>query len=450
MTTDSSPTSPESRSWLRTLGLHRRELRAWAMYDWANSAFACTIMAAVLPIYFSKVAASNVEEHLRSVYWGYTQSVALAIIALLAIVLGAVADYMGTKKPFLAGFAFLGMAGTAMLWFAGQGEWLYVAGCFIIGNIGFAAGNVFYESLLPHVAAPDEMDRVSTAGYAMGYVGGGLLLALNLAWIQMPDTFGFADTEQATRASFVSVAVWWGLFTIPIMRRVREPARELDPNESAKMSPVVAAFQRLGRAFRDIRKHRDLFVFLLAFWLYNDGIVTIVKMATIYGAEIGLGQGDLIGALLLTQFLGIPFTFAFGALASRIGAKRGIYLSLVVYTGISGLGYFLAEAWQFWLLACAVAMVQGGSQALSRSLYGSMVPPGKSSQYFSFYSISGKFGNIVGPLVFAAVGHATGSGRYGILSLLVFFIGGMLLLGRVDLDRGRAAAVAEEAVMHQA
>ncbi len=439
--TDQPPaTGPNDKpSLLYTLGLHRRELRAWAMYDWANSAFATTIMAAVLPIYFSKVAAANVEEHLRSAYWGYTQSVALVIIALLSIVLGAVADYMGAKKRFLGGFAFLGAIGTAMLWFVGQGDWLFASVCFIIGNIGFAAANVFYESLLPHVARPHEIDRVSTAGYAIGYVGGGLLLALNLAWIQMPETFGFSDAGQATRASFLSVAVWWALFTIPVLRGVKEPGRVLEDGERDDLNPIVAAFKRLGHIFREIRQYRDLFVFLVSFWLYNDGIVTIIKMATVYGTEIGLGQGDLIGALLLVQFLGIPFTFAYGVLANRIGAKNGIYVALVIYIAITGLGYFMTEAIHFWALACAVAMVQGGSQALSRSLYSTLVPAAKSSQFFGFYSISGKFGNIIGPFVFAVVGQLTGSGRFGILALVAFFVSGLLLLRTVDLERGRAA-----------
>lgn len=437
----------EGGSFLRALGLHRRELRAWAMYDWANSAFVTTIVAAVLPIYYAKVAASDLPGHVRTAYWSYTHVVALTIIALLSLLLGAVADYTGAKKRFLAGFAMLGIAGSAALWFAGQGDWLLASGCFVLGNIGFSMANVFYESFLPHIAGNDEIDRVSTAGYAIGYVGGGILLAVNLAWIQMPETFGFADAGVATRASFISVAVWWAIFTIPILRRVPEPRRELEVEEQRGMNPVAVAFGRLARTFREVREHRDLFVFLLAFWLYNDGILTIIKMATIYGTEIGLGQGHLIGALLLVQFLGIPATFAYGALAGRIGAKRGIYLALVVYTLISGLSYFMTDAWHFWALACVVGLVQGGSQALSRSLYGSMVPPGKSAQFFGFYSISSKIGSIFGPFVFGVVVHLTGAGRLGILSLLVFFVSGAILLARVDVDRGRAAARRDEAEM---
>jgi UMF1 family MFS transporter len=438
---------PQGRSFLHTLGLHRRDLRAWAMYDWANSAFATTIMAVVLPIYFSNISEASLGRPLATAYWGYTQAVALALGVAIALTTGALADYLGARKRFLAAFALLGVLGTSALWFAGNGDWMLAASFYVVGHIGFAGGNVFYESLLPHLAGEKDIDRVSVAGYAIGYLGGGVLLAINLAWILMPETFGFDGIGAATRASFVSVGVWWLVFSIPLLRRVPEPPRELDPRagEHAGMNAVVVTFRRLGQTFREIRRFRDVFVFLLAFWLYNDGIITIIKMATIYGTEIGLGQSDLIGAMLLTQFLGVPFTFMYGAIAGRIGAKGGIYITLVIYIGICCLGYFMTEAWQFWLLAGAVSMVQGGSQALSRSLYGSMVPPGKSSEFFSFFSISSKVGNILGVLVFGAVSHGTGTSRASILSLVGFFVVGLILLSRVDVERGRAAARAEEA-----
>ncbi len=442
------PTPPPS--WLRALGLHRRELRAWAMYDWANSAFATTVMAAILPIFYHQVAAVTMQENLRTVFWGYTQTIAVVIIALISPILGAAADYLGAKKKFLAAFVAMGVVGTFLLTFTGEGDWIFVSAAFIVGNIGYAAGNVSYESLLPHVASREETDRVSTAGYAIGYVGGGLLLAVQLAWIMAPQRFGMADSAQASRVAFASVAVWWALFTIPILRGVPEPSRRLESEEKVKMNPLQASVGRLFHTFRALRQHRQVFVFLLAFWFYNDGINTIIKMATIYGAEIGIGETHLIGALLLVQFLGIPFTFAYGALAARIGTKNGIYLALSVYTGISVAGYFLSEAWHFWALACAVAMVQGGSQALSRSLFCTLVPRGKSSEFFGFYSISGKFGNILGPFIFAVVSQLTGASRLGILSLIVFFLGGMFLLSRVDIEEGRRVAAAEDSALHTA
>jgi UMF1 family MFS transporter len=439
MTTDGPGGEAAPRpSRLRALGLHRRELRAWALYDWANSAFATTMMAGVLPVFYSKVAAATLPDNVRTAYWGYTQTAALLVIAAISPVLGAFADYLGAKKRFLAFFALLGVTGSLAQAATGEGDWLFASAMYVVGNIGFGAGNVFYESLLPHIADAGEVDRVSTAGYAMGYVGGGLLLALNLAWIMTPATFGLADAGQGTRLSFISVGLWWGLFTLPLMRRVAEPPR---PPAVPGLNLLAVGFSRLAQTFRDVRRHRQTFVFLLAFWFYNDGINTIIKMATIYGTEIGIGQAHLIGALLLVQFLGIPCTFLYGALAGRIGAKRGIYLALLVYTGISLLGYFMARPWHFWALACAVALVQGGSQALSRSLYATLIPAARSSEFFGFYSISGKFGNIIGPLVFAAVSQATGGSRLSIVALVLFFVGGMLLLRSVDVDAGRRAAL---------
>ncbi len=435
---------------LRALGLQRRELRAWAMYDWANSAFATTVMAAVLPIYYSDVAASTLPAHLRSAYWAYTTSAALLIIALVSPVLGAAADYLGAKKRFLGAFLVLGAGGTALLALAGTGDWLFASVVFIIGNLGFAGANVFYESLLPHVADGPEIDRVSTAGYAVGYVGGGVLLAVNMWWILSPETFGLSDAGQASRAAFLSVSVWWLVFSIPLFRRVREPAARLEPDEVLELNPVKVGFGRVWRTLKELRRHRQVFLFLLAFWLYNDGIGTIIKMATIYGREIGIGTSDLIGALLVVQFLGIPFTFAFGALAGRIGAKRGIYLALCVYVVISVFGYFMDEAWHFWALAGGVATVQGGAQALSRSLYASVVPRGKSSEFFGFYSVSSKFAGIFGPLLFGVVAQLTGGSRLSILSLVVFFVGGIVLLSRVDEEEGRRVARQEDEAMIRA
>ena len=434
----SEATAPR-RSIRDRLGLHRPELRAWAMYDWANSAFATPIMAAVLPVYYHQVAAVDLPENLRTAYWGYTQTVALVIVAFLSPVLGAAADSLGAKKRFLRFFISFGFTGCLALWFATQGRWLFASIAFIVGNIGFAAADVFYESLLPHIASPQEIDRVSTAGYALGYVGGGLLLAVQLTWITSPQTFGLSDGAVGSRLAFVSVAIWWVLFSIPLFRTVKEPIR--DGKGIATLGGGLSdGFQQLAATFREIRRYREAFRFLLAFWLYNDGIITIVKMAAIYGAEIGIGQTDLIGALLVVQFLGIPCTFAFGALAERIGAKRAIMMSLVVYTGISVLGYYMSTAMHFWILACAVAVVQGGSQALSRSLFATLIPPEKSSQFFGFYNVSGRFGSILGPFVFAVVSQATGGSRLSILTLIAFFAGGMLVLARVDENAGRLRA----------
>jgi MFS transporter, UMF1 family len=417
----------------------KRAITAWTMYDWANSAFATTIMAAVLPVYYASVAAGHLPGNTATVYWGYTTSISLLVAAILGPILGAVADFSGSKKRFLAIFMAIGVAGTALLYFVQSGDWLMASGFFVIGELGFAGSLVFYDSLLPHIARPDEVDMVSSRGYAIGYLGGGLLLAVNLAMIQLApsETRAFM-----TRLSFVTVALWWFVFSIPLLRLVPEPSRRIASGEAGR-SAILVSFTRLGHTFREITRYRELFIFLVAFWFYNDGIGTIIKMATIYGAEIGISQTTLIGTLLLVQFIGIPFAFLFGWLARKIGAKRSIYISLLVYTGIAICGYFLQKEWQFWALGIAVATVQGGSQALSRSLFSRLVPPSKSAEFFGFFSVSEKFAGIVGPFVFAVVGQLMGSSRLSIVSLVIFFIIGAALLSRVKEAEG--VRVAEQA-----
>jgi UMF1 family MFS transporter len=418
---------------------YKKIINSWSMYDWANSAFATTIMAAVLPIYYSAIAEPSLTPNQATAYWGYTNSIALLLVALISPILGAVADFRGAKKRYLTYFALVGITATALMYFLTSGDWLFASVLFIVGNIGFAGANVFYDSLLPHIAQKGDIDQISTRGYAMGYLGGGLLLAVNLAMIMLsPDHL----TALMTRISLASVAVWWLLFAIPLWRNVPEPPRQIYEGE-LDSNPFSAGFKRLAVTFKEIRKYGELFKFLVAFWLFNDGIGTIIKMATIYGKEIGIGQTDLIGALLMVQFVGIPFSFAFGWLAKRIGTKRSIYISLCVYTLISIGGYFMQSAIHFWILGFAVALVQGGSQALSRSLYGRMVPKAQSAEFFSFFSVSGKLAGMFGPLVFGIVSQIMGNSRLGIVSLVIFFIAGGLLLTRVDEEKG--IRVAEEA-----
>ncbi|MEJ2503126.1 MAG: MFS transporter [Gemmatimonadota bacterium] len=433
---------------LRRLGLHRRELRSWAMYDWANSAFATTIMAAVLPIYYVQVAGSTLPSNVALSYWAYTTAIALAIIVVASPVLGAVADYLGAKKLVLGAFMGLGVAATFGLGFVGEGDWVLASVFFILGNIGFTGSIVFYASLLPHIARDDELDRVAAGGWAVGYVGGGLLLIINAVMIVRPDWFGLPDQASASRAAFASVAVWWAVFSLPLFRHVPEPPRRIEPSEAALgLGPVRIGFRRLGQTIREIGQYRQLALFLAAFFFYSDGIGTIIKLATAYGSQIGLGTESLIGALLVVQFVGVPFTFAFGALADRIGAKRGIMIALVVYALISVFGYFVTTAWHFWVLAFAVGMVQGGAQSLSRGLFASMIPRTRSSEFFAFFSVFEKMAGILGPLVFGVASQVTGTGRFGILAIVVFFILGMTLLRRVDVAEGRRVARAEDATM---
>ena len=410
------------------------------MYDWANSAFQSTVITAVFPPFFSSVAAANLPPAVATARFAWATTIAVTITAIMGPILGAVADYRAIKKPMLGLFVGIGVVTTMLMGTIARGDWVYAALLFMISNIAIASSFVFYDSLLPHIAAPDEMDRVSTAGYAIGYLGGGILLVINLLWILTPATFGLPDTVAGIKLSFVSVGVWWLVFSLPLFRRVPEPARFLEADETASENPVRAAFVRVWETFHELRGYRQAFLMLVAFLLYNDGIQTIIRMAAIYGAEIGIDQNAQIEAFVVVQFVGIPFSFLFGALAGRIGAKAGIFLALGVYIGISVLGYFMTAAWQFFALAFLVGTVQGGSQALSRSLFARMIPKHKSSEYFGFFSVFEKFAGIAGPALFAASVSLFGSSRAAVLSVILFFVCGAIVLTRVDVREGEAYA----------
>jgi UMF1 family MFS transporter len=420
------------------LGLPRRELRAWAMYDWANSAFQSTIITAVFPPFFASVAAADLPPAVATARFAWATTIAVTITALIGPVLGAVADARARKKRLLAICMLTGVIATALMSLIERNQWQFAAALFVVANIAIAASFVFYDSLLPHIAAPEEMDRASTAGYAIGYLGGGVLLVANLAWILAPATFGLANALSGIRLSFLSVAAWWLIFTLPLLRRVPEPPATAAP---ATLN-LAATFRMVWQTFNELRAHRQAFTMLVAFLLYNDGIQTIIRMAAIYGTEIGIDRNAQIAAFVVVQFVGVPFSFLFGAMADRVGAKPSIFVALAIYTGISVLGYFMTAAWQFFALAFLVGMVQGGSQALSRSLFARMIPRHKSSEYFGFFSVFEKFAGIVGPGLFAASVTVFGSSRAAVLSVIAFFVAGAIVLSRVDVAAGEAAAVA--------
>jgi len=417
-----------------------RAARAWCLYDWANSAFATTVMAALYPPFFRELAlAAGLGPTAATAAWGYVTAGALLLLAVTAPVLGASADAAGRRKTGLAAAMVLGVAATASFALLGGASWRAGAWLFVAANFGFGVSILFYESLLPSLARGPDMDRLSTRAYGWGYAGGGLLLVINLLWVLKPGWFGMPGPGFAVKASFVSVAVWWAVFSLPLLRRVPEP-----PGAGAAAGPRQA-LRRLAATAREVRRYRELSLLLAAYWIYNDGIGTIVKMATAYGAEIGIGLGAMMAALVLTQAVGVPCAFLFGRLAGRVGAKRAVLAALTVYAAISVGGYFLAATWHFFLLAGLVGTVQGGAQALSRSLFAAMVPRHKAAEFFGFYSTSGKLAGVAGPLVFAAAGQAFGSSRSGILALVVFFAAGGALLRRVDVDEGRRAAARAEA-----
>jgi MFS transporter, UMF1 family len=421
------------------LGLGRPELRAWALYDWANSAFITTIIAAVFPIYYNNVAAADLAPDVAAFRFSIATTIALALSAAIAPVLGAIADHRAAKKPFLAAFMLMGVAATGAMAAIGRGDWALALGLFVVGNIGVSGSIAFYDSLLPHIATDEELDRVSSAGFALGYLGGGLLLMVNLAWILQPTVFGLPDAGVATRLAFFSVAVWWFVFSLPLLRKVPEPA--VPPVAAVPIGRAVTdALAQLRETFRNLRRYKQAFLMLVAFLVYNDGIGTIIRMASLYGAQIGIAQEHLIAALLLVQFVGVPCSFFFGRLADAIGAKQAIFLALTVYTGISILGYFMTTAAHFYLLAILVGTVQGGSQALSRSLFASMIPRNRTSEFFGFFAVTERTAGMLGPLTFAAAVALTGTSRAAILSVIVFFAVGAGLLTLVDVDEGRRAA----------
>jgi len=422
---------------------YRRIVNSWAMYDWANSAFAVIILTAVYPVYYrALVTSAGRSPEDATAYWAYTNSASLLVIALVGPVLGAAADLAGSKMRMLKIALALGVLGSTSLAFLGSGTFVIGSLLFAFANLGFTGGNIFYEALLPHIARPGDLDRVSARGYALGYLGGGLLLVFNVLWLYRPQWFGLPDREIALRACFVSVAVWWLVFALPLFRNVAEPGGRELARLSARV--VIDGWRRLRRTLKQIRRYRQLALFLAAFWLYNDGVSTIIKMAAAYGDEIGIGHNDMLIALILTQFIGFPSTLGFGALARNLGAKRSILLGLACYMVVSIGGFFIKSAVHFYALAVVVGLVQGGTQALSRSLFTTMVPKAQSAEFFGFFSTGEKLAGIVGPALFGLVGQMTGSSRWGIISVTFLFVTGALLLCRVDEQEGRSVAETAE------
>jgi UMF1 family MFS transporter len=406
--------------------LKNRPVFAWALYDWANSAFATTVMAGFFPVFFQKFWSTGVSPTETTSRLGYANAAAGLIIAVLAPILGAIADRGGRRKQFLFAWTLLGVGATGSLYFVSQGDWFPAAVLFVLGTMGFNGGVVFNDSLLLDVARADDLDRVSAFGYSLGYLGGGVLFLVNVLMVQQPAWFGLADATEAVRVSFVTVAVWWLVFTIPLMRLVSEPQR--GPHLGF-LAAARVGFRELGSTITHLRQYKVLVMFLVAYWFYIDGVNTIIKMAVNYGVSLGLETGGLLTALLITQFVGFPAALFFGYLGDRIGPKRGILIGLVVYAGITVYAYFLDSVAEFYALAIAVGLVQGGVQSLSRSLYGRLVPEGKNAEFFGFFNMMGKFATVLGPLLIAVVAALTQNERASIISLvLLFVIGGGLLL----------------------
>jgi MFS transporter, UMF1 family len=407
----------------------RKTVIGWALYDWANSAFSLTVVTAFFPILLGGYWSDNVESVVTTFRLGWTNAGASLIVALLAPVLGAMADSQGSRKRMLALFAGLGVSMTVALFWVAEGEWLFAVVLYALAYVGFAGGNSFYDALLSNVADSGEFDRVSAYGFALGYLGGALLFTLNVLMVMNPGWFGLAGPEQAMRWSFVSVGVWWAVFSLPVLLWVPETRIS-----AARRGTLLSGWQQVLATLRDIRGHRPLALFLAAYWLYIDGVYTIIKMAVDYGLSRGLAAEDLISAILLTNYVGFPAAIAFGVLGSKIGARNGIYIALSVYILATLAAPFVSLSWHFYLLAFTIGLVQGGVQSLSRSLYARLVPAGQHAEFFGFYNMLGKFAAILGPALTGVVALVTGSQRLGILSVLILFLVGLYLLRKVPVD----------------
>jgi len=407
----------------------RRETVSWALYDWANSAFATTVLAGFFPVFFQQFWSTGVDPTVSTSRLGFANGIAGVMVALLAPALGAIADRMSGRKLQLVAWSMLGVVGTAALGFVQQGEWQWAAACFVLAGIGFNAANIFYDALLLEVSRPDELDKVSAFGYSMGYLGGGLLFAFNVLMTLKPAWFGLSGPAQAVQVSFLTVAVWWFVFTLPLARNVRE--RPAATPAAGLGIAVRDGLKALRNTVRHLGQHREVAMFLAAYWLYIDGVHTIYMMAVDYGVALGLPSSSLLAALLLTQFVAFPSALLLGWLGNRWGARRGILLCIAVYLAATVYAWFLDTVVEFFALAVVVGLVQGGIQSLSRSLFGRLVPEGKGGEFFGFFNLMGKFASFLGPMLIAVVALVTGDSRLSVTSLAVLFILGGLLLLRV-------------------
>lgn len=416
--------------------IKNREVLSWTLYDWGNSAFATTVMAGFFPVFFKQYWSAGVEVTDSTFYLGVANSVASLVIVLLAPILGAIADSGSHRKRFLIFFAFLGICMTALLPLVEKGEWPLAVLLYVVAALGFSGSISFYDSLIVFVTEPPRYDKVSALGYAMGYLGGGLLFALNVAMTLKPELFGLADAAEAVKLSFLSVAIWWALFTVPLALWVTEP----DSKGISMSEAVRGGFHQLVETFNEIRALKVVFLFLLGYWCYIDGVDTIVRMAVDYGLSIGFTSDSLIVALLITQFVGFPAAIGFGYLGQRMGPKSGIYIAIAVYALIVIWASRMNSEIEFFGLAIAIGLVQGGIQSLSRSLYARIIPADKSAEFFGFYNMLGKFAAVLGPVMVGWAGVLSGSPRFGILTLLLLFALGAFFLSKVDLAEGERRA----------
>jgi len=406
-----------------------RSAWSWALYDWASSAFATTVMAGFFPVFFKQFWSAGADVTVSTLRLGMASSAASLTIAVVAPVLGAIADGSAARRVFLLWFAGLGILATASLFWVPGGAWLAAAVVYALGIVGFSGANVFYDSLLVTVAPPGRSDFVSALGFAVGYLGGGVLLALNVAMTLWPSAFGLASASDAVRLSFLTVAAWWTAFSLPLALHVREG--EAPAAGTGVTERIGEGLRELLDTFRRARELRTVLLFLVAYWLYIDGVHTIVRMAVDYGLALGFPSNTLIVALLVTQFVGFPAALLFGKFGEKAGPRRGILIGIAVYVGVVLWGYRMESVWEFYVLAGTVGLVQGGVQSLSRSYYARLIPQDRPAQFFGFYNMMGRFAAVLGPLIMGGVSYATGNPRLSILAIIVLFVAGAALLTRV-------------------
>jgi len=427
------------------------------MYDWANSAFATTVMAGFFPIFFKQYWSYGTDVNMSTAQLGFGNSIASLFVALMAPLLGAIADKGSAKKKFLIFFAYLGVLMTASLFFIQKGEWAWAIFIYTMGIIGFSGANVFYDSLLPGVARKDNIDYISSLGFSMGYLGGGLLFLVNVLMTLMPQKFGLADAGEAVRYSFLSVAIWWGFFTLFTIFWVQEKKKKIESRSVINI--VTEGFRQFAGTFKKIRHLKTIFLFLMAYWFYIDGVDTIIRMAVDYGLSLGFASNDLIVALLIVQFVGFPAALLFGKLGQSWGVRKSIFLAIGIYMLVTVWGTMMSSKNEFYILAVVIGLVQGGIQALSRSFYSRLIPADKPAEYYGFYNMLGKFAAIFGPVLMGIVGllarrilmppaptaaqiEAVGrlASRWSIGSVLILFIVGAVLFYFVDEEKGKKEA----------
>jgi UMF1 family MFS transporter len=423
--------------------LLNKGVMAWAFYDWANSAFACTVMVAFFPVFFKQYWASALAETESTFWLGVANTGASLVLAILAPLLGTIGDRGGARLKFLLAFTIIGVTSTAALGFIGQGQWEWAAFAFALGSVGFWGGIIFYDSLLIDVAPADRLDAVSGVGYSVGYLGGGLLLVVNVLMYLNPAMFGLPDAAAAVKASFVTVAIWWALFAIPIFRVVEERVPPGAVRGKLSMQTVRDSFRELVNTAKEVRRYRPIVFFLLAYWMYIDGVNTIQKMAVDYGLALGLKSSSLIQAIVIVQFVGFPAALVFGWIGQRISPLVGIFICIATYATVTIYATVLSTETEFFAIAAVTGCVQGGIQSLSRSYYGRLIPRDRAGEFYGFYNMMGKFAAVLGPILMGTTALVTGNSRTAILSIVVLFIAGAaLLLISARRESEQAAALA--------